>query len=79
MTKIYVTKYALTSGISEHDAELLNNGQSASVRSEYCNSYYHLNDFHLTLDSTLNKTEEMRINKLKSLDKQIKKISALKF
>lgn len=79
MTKIYVTKYALTSGISEHDAEVSSDGNMASFRKNGYPHNYHGNDFHLTFESALNRAEEMRIKKLQSLDKQIKKISSLKF
>lgn len=79
MTKIYVTKYALTSGISEHDAEISSGGDMASFRENGYPHYYHGDDFHLTLDEALKRAEEMRIKKLASLNKQIEKISALKF
>jgi hypothetical protein len=36
-------------------------------------------DAHLTKASALARAEEMRITKLKSLDKQMKKVSAMKF
>lgn len=77
--KMYLTKYALTDGIKVVDAE------STSSDNDYVkvSGYYSL--FTLKKDITpdkkvaLQRAEEMRITKLKSLDKQIKKLSALKF
>lgn len=82
MTKIYVTKYALTDGVREHEADILDGGKYARVKAASCT---HLNqlfcgkDFHLNEYSAIERAEEMRIKKLQSLDKQIKKMSALTF
>lgn len=81
MTKIYVTKYALTSGIFSVDAAIDSAGKMATYRQSgsYFTEYAHGNDFHLTKEAAQNRAHEMRIKKLQSLDKKIKQISAMKF
>lgn len=78
MQKIFVTKYALSSGIFECEAEI--EGDIATYRGEdLYNQYFHGKDWHTSLEAAVGQAEEMRIKKLKSLDKQIKKISAIDF
>lgn len=81
MAKIYVTKYALSSGIFSAEAQVSTDGKRASYKQEggYFDECAHGQDFHLTEELALKRAEEMRIKKLKSLDKQIKKVSAIKF
>lgn len=78
--KIYVTKYALTAGIKEHDAEI--DGAMAIVRpigTAWMTSYFHGNDWHMTANEASIRAEEMRIAKIASLRKQISKLEAVKF
>lgn len=77
--KVWITKYALTSGIFEINAEV--DGAMCSYRRspEHFQEYAHRDEFHLNEDSAKKKAEDMRIKKLQSLDKQIKKISKLVF
>ncbi|EOG6122134.1 hypothetical protein ACLF4E_004345 [Cronobacter malonaticus] len=81
MTKIYITKYALTSGIFTAEADVDTEKRMASFRASESGflQFYHGDDFHFNEEASLARAEEMRIKKLKSLDKQIKKISAIKF
>ncbi|WP_312836672.1 hypothetical protein [Pantoea sp.] len=81
MTRIYVTKYAFTSGVFSVEAKVDEERKMASYKApgDYFTAYVHGNEFHLTRDDALSRAEEMRIKKLQSLDKQIKKISAMKF
>lgn len=79
MVKIYVTKYALTSGITEHKAKLINSDSVAVVTNKCGNQYFRGKDFHLRWTDAIERAEEMRIEKLKSLDKQIRKISSINF
>lgn len=78
MTIVYITKYALTTGVYSAEADV--NGDMAVQRAKGSGyaQYLHGKDWHLTEDEALDRAEEMRIAKLKSLFKQIKKISALK-
>lgn len=77
---IYITKYALTDGIQQADAEVLDSGRYWYIPKggSYPTSVGG-NDAHLTKDAALDRAEEMRIAKLQSLEKQMKKISAMKF
>lgn len=82
LTKIYVTKYALSGGIFEVDAKVYDDGSGMASfkreRSTYT-EYVHGKDFYLTKAEAVARAEEMRMAKLKSLEKSAKKISALKF
>lgn len=78
--KIYVTKYALTAGIKEHEAEV--NGSMAVVRpigTAWVTSYYYGNDWHMTANAASIRAEEMRVAKINSLRKQLAKLEAVKF
>lgn len=77
---IYVTRYALTTGIFKVEAEINRSG-SYMYRpdSSYCWCSVSGKDAHLTEIAALTRAEEMRISKLKALDKQMKKVSAMKF
>ncbi|ELY2536611.1 hypothetical protein [Cronobacter sakazakii] len=81
MTKIYITKYALTSGVFTAEADVDTEKRVASFRGSESGfwQFYHGDDFHFNEEAALARAEEMRIKKLKSLDKQMKKISAIKF
>lgn len=81
--EIYVTKYALTSGILKLEAEV--DDSVATVRGNRNKGTYDQwfhgegKDWHRTWESALARAEEMRIRKLQSLDKKMKKIGALEF
>lgn len=81
MTKIYVTKYALTYGIFSVDGEISEDGKMASYKQSgaYFTEYVHGNDFHLNKESALSRAEEMRKRKLQSLNKKAQQISAMEF
>jgi len=79
---VWLTKYALTTGIlkvkADFDAE-----QPSTVAYKFSQNsftaYAHGNEWHRTEQEAFDRAEEMRIAKLKSLDKQAKKIAAMKF
>lgn len=80
MTLIYVTKYALTRGVFTVEAEVKSDKTMAWYRPKGgFRDYLHGNDFQLSAEEAVARAEELRIKKLQSLDKQTKKISALKF
>lgn len=81
MPKVYITKYALTYGIFSVEGSLSADGTAVRYKREggYLSEIAHGQDFQLTEEDALARAEEMRIAKLKSLDKQIKKVSAIKF
>lgn len=75
---VFITKYALTQGILEIEPKQTHSvNMIGDVNNQY--TYYHKPDWHLTKEEAIIRAEEMRIKKLQSLDKQIKRISALKF
>lgn len=80
MQTIYVTKYALTQGILEFQAEV-KAGMALVTNSAGYKQYYHcLNrDWHQTRERALKYVEEMKTLKVASLERQIKRIQALTF
>ena len=81
MTQIWVTKYALTSGVFAIDAEILNNGEMAKFkrRGATFSEFAHGKDFHLDETSARERFYEMRKKKQESLVKQKTKIDNLTF
>lgn len=90
MSKLaYVVKYALTSGVQVVDVEKqgvkpsgISDGYWYGKWSEssWCGqSLKEGRDFSFDIKEAEKMFEEMKVKKLKSLDKQIKKISGLKF
>lgn len=80
MKTAYITKYALTFGIYSTKGEISGDMfiQKARESGEF-DQYFHGKDWHLSKEEALAQAEEMRVKKLKSLEKQIKKISLLIF
>ena len=76
MTKMYITKYCLTAGIEEAHGNVINGGYF-KVEGNY--SLFNKKEFFASREDAENNAEERRIKKLKSLDKQIKKISQIVF
>ncbi|MEQ9830583.1 hypothetical protein [Pectobacterium versatile] len=78
MKKIYVTKYALTSGVFAIDADIDGNMAIYISTGSYLR-HVHGDEFHLTPDDALADCERRRKAKIESLDKQRKKIEAMQF
>lgn len=76
--KIYVSKYALSTGIFEVMAKI-EDGMATCRRDGRFIECFHGKSWHYTKEHAIAEAEEMRIRKLKSLEEQAKKISALKF
>jgi hypothetical protein len=76
--KVYITKYALTKGIFELDAVQTDNPGMISSLGQWTN-YYHKPDWHTSKSSAINRAEDMREAKIKSLEKQLKKIKDIEF
>lgn len=78
--KAYVTKYALTAGIQVVEVEdcfhISPKMVSLVGTSSHC---YHLPEWHRTKEDALAQAEKMRVAKIASLQKAIKKIQALDF
>lgn len=80
--KIWNTKYCLTSGITVHDVEEC--GDNMVVIPKTQTSYpVHLHgegkQWHRSLNAAIVRANEIKIKKLQSLDRQVKKISAIDF
>jgi len=76
--KLYLTKYALSSGIEEVTTDDDPNGY-VRIKEHPFLSYKVGKDLFVEKRDAVNHANEMKIKKLKSLDKQIKKISAINF
>jgi len=78
--KVFITKYALTSGIIEKEVTLNEKYPNmVSVKEDRWITSISKPHWHETKQQALKQCEEMRIKKLQSLEKQMKKISSLKF
>lgn len=79
--RVWITKYALTTGIIEAEAEECEHDMIRAHENSFCPSYYHKEgrDWHRTKESAIAKAEEMRQKKISSLKKQIKKMEDMKF
>ena len=82
--KIWNTKYALTNGITEHEAEDCFHISEGWVKYQTDNGYLQYlhgegKQWHRTQESALARAEEMRQKKIQSLRKQLAKIESLRF
>jgi hypothetical protein len=73
----WITKFALTMGILEKQVELCNPTMIKVPEGD--GAYYHGIDWHRTREAAIARAKEMQAAKLKSIDKQRKRIAALKF
>lgn len=79
--RVYITKYALTEGIMERDGEETGSGM-VRVPTGHCfpeHAYFHRNEWHTTREAAVARAEQMRAAKLKSIEKQQRRILALTF
>lgn len=75
--KLWITKYALSAGIEEVDAEPEGDEKSMlCIREKGYTRFFHGDgkDWHRTRESAAKKAEEMRVAKINSLQKQIEKL-----
>ena len=79
--KAFITKYALTKGIYEIDAEVCQNPKIIKRASGNWVDYYRNEgkDWHKTKESAILRANEMRAAKIKTLQKQIIKLDKLTF
>lgn len=76
--KIWISKYALTTGISEHEAESGCNPDTVF----YGRGFYARGEgveWHRTLDSAKIRAEDMRVHQIVSLHAKLDKLIALNF
>ncbi len=70
--KVYITKYCLTQGIFEDEVEIW-----SDIYNKY--AYFHKPYWHETKEEVIKYAEQMKNRKIKSLEKQIRKLKELKF
>jgi hypothetical protein len=82
--KVWVTKYALSSGVFESEAEIcssVDKGMIRVTREGRYPEYFHGDgkEWHRTRESVMKRVEEMKTKKIASLKKSIKKIESITF
>ena len=73
--RVYITKYALTTGIIVAEARVVETVLDGTMIHAQDRGYFYLPDWHVTAESALQRCEEMRARKLKSIERQHKKLS----
>lgn len=84
LIKVWITKYALTQDIFEKEVEIcLNSDPTGNMvkANDNFSEYYHGEgkEWHRDYESAKEKAEQMRLDKIKSLKKQIEKLEKLQF
>ena len=78
--KVWITKYALTSGIFEVDAETCTSPSLIAVRTPgELTAYFHNNDWHKSKEDAIARAEAMRTKKIASIRKSIAKLEEMSF
>lgn len=83
--KVWITKYALTAGITETDAEVCSSVSEGMIRvpkkegSHTYDDYYHKPYWHESRKEAVNQAESMRVRKIASLKKSLSKFQDMKF
>lgn len=80
--KVWITKYALTNGVIENDAEIcIDADETGNMISCGIGNYYHGEgkEWHKTKESAIKKADEMRQKKIESLKEQIEKLERMRF
>jgi len=75
--KVWITKYALTQGIFEIEAEIVRDVSTKMVST--VKGYFHEPDWHTSYEKSKEQADKMRNNALKSLSKKMKKLEEMKF
>lgn len=78
--KVWITKYALTIGIEVFDGVVHENEDMVAYGNVgYGDQYAHGKDWHRSYEEAVERAEEMRVQKIKSLRKSIAKLEKLSF
>lgn len=81
--KVWITKFALTNGISEKEAEICTGIHEKMIKiintDHRLGEYYHGNDWHTSKKDAILRANEMRDRKIAAVAKQINKLQSLKF
>lgn len=80
MSKVYITKWALTAGIKIRETDSDTNGTMIGVKeaSGY-RSCFHGNEWYATPEEAVARAEEMRLKRIACLEKSLKRIRSLTF
>ncbi len=81
MKKVFITKYALSTGIIECVMDVSTETKSCHGKPDGFPFYtgFYGTDFHLTKEEALKDCEKRKEKKIKSLEKQLLKIKKLSF
>lgn len=85
MSKVYITKYALTKGLIETDGEIAYNGEyirakvNDPIRISFWDLYVKGKEATFDKQEALEIAEQMRVKKIAALKKQIAKLEKVKF
>ena len=77
--KVYITKYALSDGILEKDAEECDRFPGMIRTDDGAHFHGEGKEWCRTLEDANKRAEEMRLKKIESMKKQIKKLENMKF
>ena len=79
--KVWITTYALSKGIVEAEAEIVQTGKDLIRVGHGLKqwAYYWPPNWHATREAAIERANKMRLNKLTSLDKQRAKLLAMTF
>ena len=80
-TKVFITKYALSSGIMECEMEVITESRSCYGKPNGAdhNVFFFGDEFHLTKEEAILDCEKRKEKKIISLEKQILKIKKMSF
>ena len=78
--KVWITKYALSSGITEHDVKTTHDDSMISyVLGHFQYAYGEGKEWHKSFAGAQARAEKMRLEKIESLRKSIAKMEAIRF
>lgn len=77
--KVYITRYALSDGILEKEAEECDRFPGMIETDDHEYIHGEGKDWTRTKEAAVARAEEMKAKKIKSLKKQIKKLERMKF
>jgi hypothetical protein len=79
--KVWMSKYALTAGLSEHEAQECNDGSMVQIGCGFGTQYLHGEgrEWHRTREEAAARAEAMRTKKIASLRQQIARLEAMRF
>lgn len=76
--KVWITKYALTTGLFEIDAEIVDGTYASQIRANRGSGHF-TREWTRTREEALVVAENMRKKRIASLEKSIKKLQKLRF